>query len=147
MRWKGIAMLTLALAVFAAACGGDDAGVTVEGQWARTSPNAVTNGAAYMDLTMAEDDALIGASADGSIAGMVQVHEVVMDDDGAMKMQQVSSIELPAGETVSLAPGGYHVMLMNLVEPFEMGQNFTVTLQFENLGAVDVEVEVRDEAP
>ena len=78
---------------------------------------------------------------------MVQVHEVVMDADGAMKMQQVASIPLPADETVSLAPGGFHIMIMNLAAPFELGQKFDITLQFEVMGEVVVEVEVMEEAP
>jgi copper(I)-binding protein len=62
-------------------------------------------------------------------------------------MQQVASIPLPAGETVSLAPGGFHIMMMNLAAPFESGQKFDVTLQFEVMGDVVVEVEVMEEAP
>jgi len=147
VRGLRIAAVFAALMLVASACGDDDGGITIEGEWARTSPAAVTNGAAYMQLTAAEDDALIGASVDSSIAGMAQIHEVVMDADGAMQMQQVASIPLPAGETVSLAPGGFHVMFMNLAVPFESGQKFDVTLQLEELGEVVVEVEVMEEAP
>ncbi len=147
MRGLRVAAVFAALMLVASACGDDDGGITIEGEWARTSPAAVTNGAAYMQLTAAEDDALIGVSVDSSIAGMAQIHEVVMDADGAMKMQQVASLPLPAGETVSLEPGGFHVMIMNLAAPFESGQKFDVTLQFEVMGEVVVEVEVMEEAP
>ncbi|MEE8497906.1 MAG: copper chaperone PCu(A)C [Acidimicrobiia bacterium] len=147
MRGLRVAAVFAALMLVASACGDDDGGITIEGEWARTSPAAVTNGAAYLQLTAAEDDALIGVSVDSSIAGMAQIHEVVMDTDGAMQMQQVASIPLPAGETVSLEPGGFHVMIMNLAAPFESGQKFDVTLQFEVMGEVVVEVEVMEEAP
>jgi hypothetical protein len=120
-----------------------------------------TSGAAYMDLTASEDDALLSASVDPSIAGTVEVHEVVpvdsmsddtMSDDtmegmGEMTMQPVERIDLPAGETVSLAPGGYHIMLLDLAAPLEVGQTFDITLTFENAGEEAVTVEVRDSAP
>lgn len=62
-------------------------------------------------------------------------------------MRPVSSIALPAGETVMLMPGGYHIMLLDLVTPLEVGQTFDVTLTFANAGSKVVTVEVRDEAP
>jgi copper(I)-binding protein len=65
----------------------------------------------------------------------------------AMKMQEVKEIALPAGEQVSLAPGGYHVMLMKLVAPLKVGTEITVTLTFKNAGEVQVTVPVLDEAP
>ncbi len=147
MRGLRIGVVVTALMVVAAACGDDAGGVSVDGQWARTSPNMATNGAAYMQLTAADADALVGASVDSSIAAMAQVHEVVMDADGAMMMQQTPSITLPAGEEVSLEPGGFHIMMMDLAEPFVLGQKFEITLQFEGVGAVVVEVEVMEEAP
>ena len=70
-----------------------------------------------------------------------------MGDDmggGAMTMQPVDSIELPAGEEVSLEPGGYHIMLLDLVAPLEVGDTFEITLTFENAGEVTVTAEVRD---
>jgi copper(I)-binding protein len=158
--------LALVLAVSAGACGSSSEGVDIEGAWARTSPAMATSGAAYMDLTASEDDALLSASVDPSIAGTVEVHEVVpvdsmsddtmaddsMSDDtmegmGEMTMQPVERIDLPAGETVSLAPGGYHIMLLDLAAPLEVGQTFDITLTFENAGEEAVTVEVRDSAP
>ena len=66
---------------------------------------------------------------------------------GEMTMRPVSSIALVAGETVMLMPGGYHIMLLDLAVPLEVGQTFDVTLTFANAGAKVVTVEVRDEAP
>ena len=71
-----------------------------------------------------------------------------MDDmSGAMVMQQVATIALPAGETVTLEPGGYHLMFIDLVAPLEVGQSFTVTLTFAEAGEREVTFEVRDSAP
>ncbi len=148
--------------------------ITIAGAWARNSPAMATAGAAYFDVTSSADDALLGASVDASIAGTVEIHETVMSDMGdmssdttmgdmatdttmgdmtgdtmapTMEMRPVESIALPAGETVSLKPGGYHVMLLDLAAPLEIGQTFTLTLTFETAGTRDVEVVVAEEAP
>jgi len=159
MRRFRVLPLLAALLLVSAACGDDDEGVEIAQPWARASANMQDAGAAYMQVTSATDDVLVAASVDSNVAAMVELHEVVMvemsDDDsadegmgGAMRMQQVEGgIELPAGETVALEPGGYHVMLMNLAEPFEAGDTFTVTLEFETAETIEVEVEVREEAP
>ena len=163
----------LAIAPLAlAACGGDDP-ITIEGQWARTSPAMASMGAAYMDITSSEVDQLVGVSVPASIAARAEIHEMVpadmaMDDSmdigapeddmdhsmddgemdmGAMVMQQIMALDLPAGETVSLEPGGYHVMLIDLAEPLAEGDTFNVTLDFAEADDLTVEVVVRTEAP
>jgi copper(I)-binding protein len=103
-------------------------------------------GAAYMQLTSPEADRLLGVSVPQSVAARAEIHETVMSGD-AMAMQQVEAIELPAGQTVSLEPGGYHVMLLELAEPLEAGETFELTLDFERAGDVVVVIEVRDQAP
>ena len=149
-------------------------GVTVSKQWARTSPMAATMGAVYMDLVSVVDDTLTGAKVDASVAKVAEVHETVMVGDdmssdttmamddhnsddmssdttmamaGEMKMQKVDAVEVKAGETLSLKPGGYHVMLMELVAPLTVGNTIQVTLTFEKAGDVVVDVPVQDEAP
>jgi len=140
------------VALAAAGCGGDD-GVSVEGAWARSSPMMASAGAAYMNLTAGDADRLIGASVDSSIAGRVEIHETSMMEggegemEGQMMMREVGEIALPAGETVSLRPGGLHIMLLQLPEPLTVGQTFELTLDFENAGEQVVEIEVREEAP
>jgi hypothetical protein len=118
-------------------------------------------GAIYMDLEAGEDDRLIGAAVDATIAGKVEIHETAMMEDsggegdmgeegemgGAMTMREVGEIALPAGTTVNLEPGGYHIMLLDIATPLELGQKFDVTLTFAEAGDKVVEVEVREEAP
>ena len=150
----------LALLSFgAAACGSDDA-ITVSDPWARSSPAMVTMGAAYMQITAPAGDTLIGVSVPSSIADHAEIHEMVpateadssmdMGDDhssmdmGAMVMQQIMSLDLPAGETVELKPGGYHVMLIDLAGPLEIGSTFDLTLDFETADDMVVSVEVRE---
>jgi copper(I)-binding protein len=144
-------------------------GITVEGAWARTSPMMASAGAAYMTLTSSVDDRLTGVAVDAGIAATVELHETVMagdmggdmggdmtgDTSGSMPvtteptmmMQPVDGIDLPAGTAVELKPGGYHIMLLDLVAPLEMGQTFTITLTFEQAGSVEVPVTVGDAAP
>lgn len=86
--------------------------------------------------TMAADD--MGDATETTMAGG-------MDDGGeSMTMQPVDSIELPAGKTVKLEPGGYHVMLLDLVEPLEVGQEIELTLSFQMAGDRTVTAEVRE---
>ena len=149
----------------------DEDGLTIANPWARTSPMDTTYGAVYMELTSADGDALVGASVPSDIAGTVEIHETVVADDassdttmamgggssdttettmggmGQMTMQPIDSLELPAGETVALEPGGYHIMLIDLVAPLETGQEIEVTLTFENAGERTITVPVQDDAP
>jgi copper(I)-binding protein len=141
---KRILGTILALGLVVAACGGDD-DLSVKDAWARNSPGMANAGAAYMVIEGGgEDDRLVSASVPAEVAGMAQVHEVVMND-GAMSMQEVAGgLAIPSGETVTLEPGSYHIMMMNLADSLEIGEEFTVTLTFEKAGTVDVEVEVRE---
>ena len=117
-----------------------------------------------MMIMSMDDDRLVAAAVDSSIADHAEVHEVVPADGsdmsmdmgsdttmamgaGQMVMREVDHIDIPAGEMVMLKPGGYHVMLIDLVAPLEIGQTFDVTLTFEKAGDVIVPVEVREDAP
>lgn len=141
-------------------------GITIEGAWARNSPMMATAGAAYMTITSSTADKLVGASVDASIAAVVEIHETRMVDGGmgtdttmmmggdttmpgmgAMEMVPVDSLDIPAGTAVELAPGGYHLMLLDLAAPLELGSTFTITLVFEQAGERPVEVVVADSAP
>lgn len=152
------------------------AALTVEGAWARTSPMMASAGAAYMTLTSATDDAVVGASVDASVAGTVELHETKMADmdmgdmtgttmEGdmtattmagemtdtsmapAMEMVPVDEIALPAGEAVALAPGGLHIMLLDLAAPLEVGTTIQITLELASGATQVVDVPVLDEAP
>ncbi|MFN8023814.1 MAG: copper chaperone PCu(A)C [Acidimicrobiales bacterium] len=95
------------------------------------------------DTTMAMSDTTM-AMSDTTAEGMTAT---TMAGMGAMQMQQVDKIALPAGQAVALAPGGYHIMLMELAKPLEIGQTFTLTLRFQSGSTQDVSVEVREDAP
>jgi len=113
--------------------------------WAKASLKGVPNSAAYMAITNTgeTDDTLIAASADVSRA--VEIHTMTMKD-GVMRMRQLEDgIPLPASETVTLEPGGLHVMLIGLNDRLEKGESFAMTLTFEKAGQLEVEAIVEDQ--
>lgn len=156
-----------------AACGDDEAGAPeVSEAWARTSPAAADLGALYFTVRADDDDRLTAVIVEPSVAARTEIHETVaaempagtasgttpMDgttpsggtggmDAGAMTMQQIGALDLPADEAVVLQPGGYHVMLIDLAAPLAVGSTFEATLAFEEADPVTVTVEVRDDAP
>jgi periplasmic copper chaperone A len=110
-----------------------------------TLPNApVAGGFLTIVNTGTEDDRLVSATAE--IARETQIHEMAMEGD-VMKMRQLTEgIAIPAGETVTLEPGGYHIMFMGLSGPFIEGETVPVTLTFENAGEVVVDLHVEGAA-
>lgn len=113
---------------------------------ARATPGLENeNSAAYAKITNrgTEVDRLVGASVDASVAGTVELHTTVKEGD-MMRMQQVDGWDIAPGETLGLAPGGNHVMILGLADQFEVGEQFTLTLIFEQAGEIQVEVPVME---
>ena len=133
-------LAAVALSTLLVACS-TDAGVTVEDPWVRSNPNGL--GAVYMVLTVPEADELVAASVDPSIAGTVEVHEVLMQD-GMMRMQEVAGIPLPAGEPVALEPGGYHIMLLEMPVVLDPGTEVELVLTFASGTELPVTATVRE---
>lgn len=107
-----------------------------------TLPNApVGGGFVTISNTGAADDRLISASSPA--AGIVQIHEMKMDGD-VMKMAELpEGLVLPAGQSVELKPGGFHIMFMQLKQQFVEGTTVPVTLTFEKAGSINVEFAVK----
>jgi copper(I)-binding protein len=118
------------------------ADVKVEQAWARVSAPGVPVSAAYMTLqnTAKQADALL--SAESPRAASVQIHSTSMDG-GVMRMREVEAVELPAGASVKLEPGGLHIMLMGLSAPLVAGETLPLTLKFRHAGTVQLELPVR----
>lgn len=118
------------------------ANVSVTDAWARaTMPGQKVSGA-YMRIQSDVDARLLSASS--SAVPRVEVHEMKMDGD-VMRMREVKAIDLPKGKTVSLEPGGFHIMLMNLPKPIAAGDMVPLTLVIES-GGTQQTVEVKAEA-
>ncbi|WP_374445352.1 copper chaperone PCu(A)C [Stella sp.] len=133
---------TLAFALLAAAPALAQApGVDISAPWARPSAPSARNGAAYLTIEnrAAAPDRLLSAAA--PVAGTVELHTVVKDGD-VMRMRPVATIEIAAGATQKLQPGGYHIMLIDLKAPLKAGDRFPLDLTFEKAGRRQVEVVV-----
>ncbi|HEX5393149.1 MAG TPA: copper chaperone PCu(A)C [Rhodocyclaceae bacterium] len=117
----------------------------VKTPWVRSTVQGQPATGAFMELSSKDGVTVIGASS--SVAGTVQVHQMKMDN-GVMKMNALRQLEVPAGGNVSLAPGGYHVMLMDLKQQLKPGDTVPLTLKVKGKNGkqenVDVKAEVRD---
>ncbi len=115
--------------------------LSVSAPWSRATIGASRPAVFYVTVTNtgSEDDALTGIAS--PIAGMPMLHETVVKDD-VVSMPHAISIPVPAGETVRLAPGSYHGMLMDLTGALKEGDSFPVTLTFQNGDDVTIDVPV-----
>ena len=116
------------------------ADIHIENAWVRLLPPVARATAAYMDIVSTEDDRLLSASS--SLAMMTELHESAMKG-GVMTMDHVEHLSLPKGQTLSLTPGGYHLMLMNLHKPLEAGSTCKLTLKFEKAGTIELVIPVQ----
>jgi copper(I)-binding protein len=119
------------------------ANISVTDIWARSTVPGQQVSGAYMQIQSDVDARLVGVSSPA--IPRVEMHEMKMDG-GMMKMREVKAIELPKGKTVSLQPGGYHVMLMDLKKPIAAGDLIPLTLVVESGGnkqTIEVKAEAR----
>lgn len=144
IRWMLVSAVLVSMT--AVACSEDEGGeagdsISVAEVWG-WSPTP-DRGAVYfmVENTGDEADRLVAAASDA--AGVVQVHETTMVD-GTASMAEVEGVDVPAGGSVTFEPGGYHVMLMEISEPLEVGSSIDLTLTFEGAGDVDVTAEIRE---
>lgn len=144
--------------------------IEISGAWARSSPMVATRGAVYLVIQNrgTTADALVAAHVDPAVAGTVELHETVTTGAGTMmsgaaapadgsatpataapmmEMRMVREIALPAGATVALQPGGYHVMLLDLAAPLTPGRVLDVQLSFAGGAVRTVTATVQDTAP
>lgn len=136
---RRIAALMFVGALLAVACAGNGGGLEVTE--ARMGQPTGPNAAVYFTVANNGDqgDRLIGASTD--VAASVQVHETAMAEDGTMSMHEVEGLDVPAGGTLVLEPGGYHLMLIDAARA-DVGDMVQVTLDWENAGEMTIDVKV-----
>ena len=114
--------------------------VTVTDAWARATVQGQKATGAFMKITAKDNSKLVGVTSPA--AGVTEIHEMKMDKD-VMKMSAIPSLPIPAGQTVELKPGSYHVMLMDLKGPLADKSMVPVTLMFENVKGVKSQVELQ----
>lgn len=122
--------------------------LTVEGAWIRATVPGQTATGGFMTLQSAQALTLVGFSAPD--VPVAELHEMKMEGD-VMRMRALKALPLPAGQAVSLKPGGHHLMLMGLKAPLAAGATVKLTLQLRaddgrTLSQV-VDVPVRATAP
>lgn len=108
--------------------------VAAEGAWARASVPGQKATGAFMRLTASEATRLV--RAESPAAGVTEVHEMKMEGD-VMKMRAMPFLDLPAGKTVELKPGGYHIMLLDLKAPLAKDTTVPVKLTFKDAKGVE----------
>lgn len=156
--------LAAALVLTVTACSGsggsqvEAGGLILKDAWARATAPSAGAGAAYVTVenTTGRVEKLLSASVASSVARAAEVHETITAASASsstsmptgasemMSMREVSSIQIPAGATLRMEPGGYHIMLVDLAAPLVAGQEFTLNLGFMNAGVVSVPVKVRN---
>lgn len=144
MHIKALFLGTALMVASATAFAGDATigDLKVEGAWARASAGPARNGAAFLTVvnTGTQPDQLVAASGDVSAKAELHTH---LNEDGVMRMRQVPAIDIPAGQSVTLQPGSFHVMLLDLKEPLKQETSFPLTLTFAKAGSVTVTVDVK----
>ena len=136
--WRAVAALS-ALSAVSVGAQPVPAKVQVSHAWVRTTVPGQQSTGAFMALRASTAMKLVGVSTPA--AGIVEVHEMKMDGD-IMRMREVPQLELPAGQTVELKPGGLHVMLMDLKQPFAKDAKVPFTLHFKDAKGVDSQLKL-----
>lgn len=142
MRSKLVLLSASIVAVVAlVACSGTTA-PTIEGAWARPAA-AGAETAAYLTIKAqaGRADALLSASSPD--AETVELHDATTDGSGMMGMHPIAHLDIHAGETVELKPGGFHLMVMGLTRELTVGGTLQLELVFENAGRIVVQAEIR----
>lgn len=101
---------------------------TVSAPWVRGTVAQQKATGAFMQISSATGGKLLSISSPA--AGVAEIHEMSMDGN-TMRMRAVAALDLPAGQTVELKPGGFHVMLLDLKAPLKAGDNVDLTLLVE----------------
>ena len=111
--------------------------------WGRATPGGAKVAGGYLTIENkgSTPDRLIGGTVD--VAAKVEVHEMATKN-GVMTMRQLDSgLTIEPGKTVKLAPGGYHLMMLDLKSPLKKGDQLPVTLEFEKAGKVTVSFDIQ----
>lgn len=121
------------------------AGIKIENAWVRAPApgQAVVGG--FLDITSSLSDASL-VSASSPVAEVTELHEMSMKD-AVMIMRPVPYIRLPKGQTIRLAPGGLHIMLIDLKKPLKAGDRVALTLKIlsgKKTSLYEITAEVRD---
>ncbi len=116
--------------------------IDVTNPYVRGVPPGQPNSAAFMTITSkaGEDHALV--AAESGVSKVVELHTHVMEE-GMMKMRKIEKIDLPAGQSVNLQPGGLHVMLIGLQQELVPDRPVTINLVFDDGSKKEIQAPVQ----
>lgn len=141
---RGVAAAAILMLSTQAQAGEVKAGDLVITQaWSRATPGGAKVGGGYLTIENkgTTPDKLLGGSS--AVSAKIEVHEMAMNN-GVMTMRALDGgLAIPPGKTVSLAPGGYHLMLLDLKGSLKQGDKLPVTLEFEKAGKVQVPFDIQ----
>ena len=137
---------TLALGTLLIAATANADTITADDPYVREVPPGSPATAAFMTLHNSSDSTVRLISADNSIAEHTELHNHV-ELDGVMQMRQIEAIEVPAGGSTTLAPGGLHLMLIGLPSPVSEGDQVGLSLTFDNGDTLELDAPVRPVMP
>ena len=114
----------------------------IEHPWSRATPPTAPSAGGFLKIVNKGTTADRLVSVKSTASAKTEIHEMKMEGS-VMRMRELDKgLEIPAGGSVTLAPGGYHLMFMQLKEPFKQDAKVPVTLVFEKAGSIDVELNV-----
>ena len=145
-RWFSTGVALCVVMLFASVSHAQ-ATIAVENVWARATVPGQKVGAVYLEIRSERPAKLVGVSSPA--AGSAEIHSM-SNDGGVMKMRQLKRLDLPAEQTVRLAPNGNHIMLLDLKQPLQPGTRVPVVLIVEQKGKkkwIQVQAEVRAVTP
>lgn len=139
-----VASLALAATLFSLPASGQDArteNLEISGGFARSTASMAVAGAAFLNISsLGEADSLVAFSTPACNRPELHTH---INDDGVMRMRKIEAIDVPAGGMAELAPGGLHLMLIDLNAQLIEGETVEMTLIFENAGEVSVTLPIK----
>jgi copper(I)-binding protein len=147
-----LAVLFIIITAVAGQCGVAPAGQGSKSEISITDPYALPalaggNGVVYLELGNGgrSPDTLL--KVESQAAQVAELHETKIDENDVMQMGPLATIEVPAGGSVSLEPGGKHIMFIKLKQALKPAEKISLTLVFEKAGSMTVEAEVREAGP
>ncbi|MBI5682720.1 MAG: copper chaperone PCu(A)C [Deltaproteobacteria bacterium] len=137
-----LSFISILVFVFLMASNGIAGDIEIKMAWTRETPPNAPTGAAYMTIANhgTADDRLI--ETESNISERTELHMGYMEQ-GMMKMRKLNSIDMPAGKTVELKPGGYHVMFIGPKKQLTAGEEIHIVLKSETAGIIKVTAPVK----
>ena len=117
--------------------------VTIEDAWARASDSGMSSAFGVLSNDGERDITVVAARS--SASDMTQLHETTQNTAGEMVMQPVEEgLVVPAGGELLFEPGENHIMMMQLVDPLEAGEEVTITLTFDDESMLEFTAPAKD---